>query len=354
MDRPDELVARTSESVPVGKTSYRTRLSPAVASVLVTVQFNETELRKLDLNLLLVFSALMRERSATRAGTRLYVGRTAVSMALGRLRSALDDPLFVRAGTALEPTARASALWAELEPALGAIEAAVRRSRGFDPATSGTTFRFAAPDDLEFVLVPRLLDRLAREAPHARLVVRPSDFRTLLGRLDDADAELALSATPTSGLERRHHVRPLHTETFSVLHDPDTLPLPTPIDLDTWLSTPQVMVSIDGSLDSGIDRHLDERDLDRRVVAAVAHFPTLPFVLRRRAVLANVPSTAAGLFAAEYDLVSSPLPLNGPAFDLALVHHARTDTDPAQVWFRRLVEEEVAGLSLPEPVPRPA
>ena len=69
-------------------------------------------------------------------------------------------------------------------------------------------------------------------------------------------------------------------------------------------------------------------------------------------MLANVPSTAAGLFAASYHLVSSPLPLDGPSFDLALVHHARTDTDLAQAWFRRLVEEEVAGLRLPEPVQR--
>lgn len=337
----------------MGKTNDRTEDDLAAASVLVTVQFNETELRKLDLNLLLVFSALMRERSATRAAARLYVGRTAVSMALGRLRSALDDPLFVRTGAALEPTGRASELWAELEPALGAIEAAVRRSRGFDPATSEAVFRFAAPDDLEFVLVPRLLERLSREAPNARLVVRPSDFRTLLDRLDTGDADLALSATPTAGLERRHHVRHLHTETFSVLHDPAMLALSTPVDLDAWLSTPQVMVSIDGSLDSGIDQHLDGLDLDRQVVAAVAHFPTLPFILRCRAVLANVPSTAAGLFAAEYDLASSPLPLDSPSFDLSLVHHARTDGDPAQIWFRRLVSEETDELRLSRPASPP-
>lgn len=310
----------------------------------MTVEFNETELRKLDLNLLLVFSALMRERSATRAATRLYVGRTAVSMALGRLRSALDDPLFIRTGGTLEPTVRATELWVELEPAFGAIEAAVRRSRRFDPATTETVFRFAAPDDLEFVLVPRLLDCLARQAPNARLVVRPSDFRTLLERLDSGDADLALSATPTSGIERRHHVRHLHEETFSVLHDPMSLALSTPIGLDDWLATPQIMVSIDGTLESGIDEHLAGLDLDRRVVSAVAHFPTLPFILRSRAVLANVPSTAAALFATEYDLEASPLPLDGPSFDVSLVHHARTENDPAQIWFRALVRAEIDNL----------
>lgn len=310
----------------------------------MTVEFNEAELRKLDLNLLLVFSALMREGSATRAAERLYVGRTAVSMALGRLRAALGDPLFVRAGAALEPTARADALWAEIEPALGAIESAVRRSRVFDPAASEAVFRFAAPDDLEFVLVPRLLERLAREAPNVRLAVRPSDFRTLLGRLDAGDADLALSAVPTDGIERRHRVRRLHAERFSVLHDPAALALPVPIDLDDWLATPQVLVSIDGSFESGIDECLAAMDLDRRVIAAVAHFPTLPFVLRRRAVLANVPSTAAGFFAAEYGLAASPLPFDGPSFDVALVHHARTEDDPGQAWFRGAVAEEVVAL----------
>ncbi len=180
-------------------------------------EFNEAELRKIDLNLLLVFSALMRERSVSRAAGRLFLGPSAVSMALTRLRQIVGDSLFVRAGAGMDPTPRALALWSELEPALGAIELAVRGHRVFDPARAESTIRFAAPDDLEFALVPRLLERLETEAPGIRLVVRPSDFHTLLGRLDAGDADVGLSATPMSGIERRHRIRPLYRDGFSVV-----------------------------------------------------------------------------------------------------------------------------------------
>jgi len=100
----------------------------------MTDTFNEIELRRFDLNLLLVFSALMRERSVSRAANRLYLGPSAVSMALGRLRDVTGDPLFVRAGAGMEPTPRALQLWAELAPALGSVAQAVRGRPAFDPA----------------------------------------------------------------------------------------------------------------------------------------------------------------------------------------------------------------------------
>ena len=312
----------------------------------MTYRFSEAELRRLDLNLLLVFSAVVREGSVAGASERLHVGRTAVSMALGRLRSALDDPLFVRTGTGMEPTARAAALWAQIEPALETIERAVRRSRGFEPATSRAVFRFAAPDDLEFALVPRLVDRLLVEAPDARLVVRPSDFRTLLGRLDSGDADLALSATPSVGVEPRHRVRALHRERFAALHDPDAFDGARELDLDAWLAAPQAMVSIDGETGSAIDARLGELGLERRVLTAVARFPTLPFLLRGRRRLANVPATAAALMAREHGLARNPLPFESPDFEVSLAWHARTDGDAAHAWFRALVAEEVATLSI--------
>lgn len=223
----------------------RTRGSPSKL-IAVTYEFSEIELRRLDLNLPLVFSAVMRERGVAGASKRLHIGPSAVSMALARLRDAVGDDLFVRAARGMEPTPRAEAQWAELGPALSRIEAAARGAKRFDPGTAEAVFRFAAPDDLEFVLVLLLLERLGRDAPGVRLVVRPSDFRTLLGRLDSGDADLALSATPGRGVERRHRVRPLHRETFAVLFDPSRVGARAPISLDDYVGTPHLLLSPSG------------------------------------------------------------------------------------------------------------
>ncbi len=310
----------------------------------MNASFSEIELRKLDLNLLLVFSAVMRERTVSRAAARLYLGASAVSMALNRLRATVGDPLFVRAGVVMDPTPRAITLWDEIEPALSRIEAAVRGAKRFDPASAEMVIRFAAPDDLEFVLVPELIERLRRLAPNVRLVVRPSDFRTLTERLDVGDADLALSATPTSGLERRHIVQTLHRESFSILFDPGQVGQAGPVDLETFVRLPHILLSIAGDLRGPIDDALAQLGRARRVLATVAHFPTMPFILRKTPCLANVPTTAARSYAAAYNLSLSALPLRSPTFDVSLIWHVRTALDPAHAWFRDLVVDAVAAL----------
>lgn len=69
---------------------------------------NRNDLRRVDLNLLIVFETLMHERSVTRAAEKLFLGQPAISAALSRLRGLFDDPLFVRTGRSMEPTARAT------------------------------------------------------------------------------------------------------------------------------------------------------------------------------------------------------------------------------------------------------
>lgn len=307
-------------------------------------RFSEIELRKLDLNLLLVFAAVMRERSVTRAAGRLYLGPSAVSMALSRLREAIGDPLFVRSGQTMEPTSRALLLWEGLEPALVSIEATVRGARGFDPATARRDVRFACPDDLEFVLVPRLLDRLAAEAPGVRMIVRPSDFRSLLGRVDGGDADLALSATPTEGIDRRFRTRHLHDERFAVLYDRAALGRTGALDLDGWTSTPHALLTNSGDLHGAVDEALAALGRERRILLGLSHFPTMPFVLRRRTCLVNMPWVAAHYFAQAFDLEVCPLPIAIPSFGVSLTWHLRTDADPLHGWFRELVASEVAAL----------
>ena len=96
---------------------------------------NERDFRQLDLNLLVVLGALMRERSTTRAAQKLFLGQPAVSMALRRLREQWGDPLFVRGSDGLEPTQAALDLWARVAPALETIRRA--RAEGDVPVHMG-------------------------------------------------------------------------------------------------------------------------------------------------------------------------------------------------------------------------
>jgi hypothetical protein len=137
---------------------------------------NRNDLRRVDLNLLIVFETLMHERSVTRAAEKLFLGQPAISAALSRLRGLFDDPLFVRTGRSMEPSARAVEIFALLSPALDSISTAVSRAAEFDPATSTAVFRIGLSDDVEFALLPQLLKRLRAEAPGIVLVVRRVNY----------------------------------------------------------------------------------------------------------------------------------------------------------------------------------
>ncbi len=123
---------------------------------------NESDFRRLDLNLLLVFHALLHERSVTRAAQRLFIGQPALSGALKRLRAALGDELFVRTSHGMTPTPRALEL-ARAHRAAAAVAAAgpLHAQPAFDPATAKRVFRIGLSDALEVALMPQLMQRLS-------------------------------------------------------------------------------------------------------------------------------------------------------------------------------------------------
>src|SRR5215208_2301644 len=111
----------------------------------------------LDLNLALVLHALLAERRVSRAAKRLGLSQSATSHALSRLRSALGDPLVVRAPHGVVPTARALSIAAPLADGLELLEKSLLSPPRFDPATTARRFRIAATDYVEFLLLPRLI-----------------------------------------------------------------------------------------------------------------------------------------------------------------------------------------------------
>src|SRR5687768_12690544 len=106
-------------------------------------EINEADLKRIDLNLLVVFATMMKTNNVRQAARRLSLTPSAVSMALRRLRDTLGDPLFVRGRNSMEPTARALALAGRLAPALRELHGAVFDLPSFDPARAEGTIRFA-------------------------------------------------------------------------------------------------------------------------------------------------------------------------------------------------------------------
>src|SRR6202008_2816556 len=117
-----------------------------------------------DLNLLVVFDAVMQDRNLTRAGQRLGMSQPAVSHALTRLRHALKDDLFVRSPEGMRPTPRAERMLGPVRAALQELQVTLEANE-FDPAASSREFAVAANNYAARAVVPALVHRVAKLAP---------------------------------------------------------------------------------------------------------------------------------------------------------------------------------------------
>jgi len=294
---------------------------------------NRNDLRRLDLNLLIVFETLMHERSVTRAAEKLFLGQPAISAALSRLRNLFDDPLFVRTGRSMEPTARAQEIFALLSPALDSISTAVSRASEFDPATSTAVFRVGLSDDVEFALLPALLRRLRSEAPNVVLVVRRANYLLMPNLL--ASGEISVGVSYTEELPANAKRKTLRRSKPKLLRADS---IPGKLSLDEYCARPHAMVSFAGDLNGFIDDQLARFERTRKVVLAVPQFNGLGTLLAGTDLIAVVPDYTAATLTAAGGLRAEDLPFESDSFEMSMAWRGAQDNDPAERWLRSRIQ----------------
>lgn len=299
---------------------------------------NRNELRKADINLMVVFEALMQERNLTRAAEKLFLAQPTVSAALARLRTMFNDPLLVRVGNRMEPSARAAEVIKHLTPALDAMSAALSLTHDFDPPTSTMTFRIGLSDDVESGLLPPLLRALRTEAPHVVVVVQHVDYWRIPDLLASGDVTVGISQT--RGLPANAKRKVLRTMQARVLRADKSA---QPLTLEEFCRRPHVQVSPTANTQGVVDDWLKEIGHSRNVVLSVPQFSSLPAILADTDLLACCPDYAAEAMASWGNLQAETLPFDTVPLELAMVWLSTTDSDPAERWLRGRLEFYMSG-----------
>ena len=291
---------------------------------------NEIDLRRFDLNLLVVFDVLMSERSVTRAAERLGRTQSAVSHALSRLREQFGDPLLIKGGARMQPTALALDLIEQARPMLGGLQRVLSPQHIFDAETSRRVFRFAAPDFM-LTLFADLLTRLRDEAPSVSIEWTAPREPTLLdvaeGLIDVAivPAEVrwpqGVTGEAVGALAWRCFGRAGH-------------PAFNDWSAASWANWPHLMVRVGDAVPSPVDAAAQAAGLKRSIAGWVPNFCAVAPILSGSDLLSTLPMLAMSETLHAYRLESREVPFALAPLPHALVWCSGRSRDPGLTWLR--------------------
>jgi DNA-binding transcriptional LysR family regulator len=308
-------------------------------------------LANIDLKLLVVFDAMMVEGSVSRAAERLGMSQPALSNALNRLRLLLNDRLFLRTADGMRPTPRALEISGPIQSAMRQIEEALEPT-AFEPGDPDWTFSLAVSDHASVVLLPLLIEHIARVAPRVGLNIQSRPNEELPALLDNSEIDLAVGIIPN--LPRRFKHMPLFEDAYLCMMRQGHPLAGRPITLEEFLAVDQLSVKPGMSDVSRADRFLAQAGLKRRVATTVHQFLAAPAIVSRSDLIVLVFEKMAPIFdPSRFYFCPVPVP-NMQVSATAVWSDVHTDL-PAHKWLRRqlaltarqLAEESgTAGLAL--------
>jgi DNA-binding transcriptional LysR family regulator len=295
-----------------------------------------TDIRKVDLNLLVVLEALLRLGGVSRAAEALEMSQPAVSLALAKLRTAFGDPLFIRAARSMRPTPRAEALRPALQEILDRVEREVLAPPRFDPACAERTFTFNMADVGELVILPALHAHLQKVAPLANLRTVSTPPVELEEALRSGAVDLAVGYFPglqVSGLYQQR----LFSHSFVSIVRRDHPRIGSRLTLRQFLEEGHVVVRSEGKAAELFEEALATQGLERRIALSVPHFLALPLIIASSDLVVTVPYAVAESFVKMADLKLLRPPVRVPPADVKQHWHSRFHHDEANRWIRGVV-----------------
>ena len=294
------------------------------------------KLGAIDLNLLVVFDTVMRERNVTRAGQHLGLSQPAMSHALTRLRHMLKDDLFIRSPRGMLPTPRAEQLALPVRAALDGLQHSLEPTQ-FIAAEATRRFGIAADNYSAIVLVGPLAVRVSKLAPGVRLDVRPSGTLNILDRLDHGELDLAIGPW-SDQRERFSRLSLLHDDFVAVLRKGHPAAGASELSIDQFAALRHLEISSVPYATDFVDRALARHKMTRQVQLR-APFLSAARILVTSDMVSVLQRRVAEELVRYRPLVIRKLPHSSPTLETAMIWPRWLDNQPAHRWLREIVSE---------------
>lgn len=294
-------------------------------------------LRTFDLNLLLAFDVLMRERNVTRAAECMFVTQSAMSHTLHRLRQQLNDPVLVKSPSGMQPTALALALVEPVRGLLQEMERLLEAPQAFDPATSQRRFTIAATDYMEFLILPELSQSIEQSAPGVDLHIKRTESSFPLAQLENGSLDVVLGFASMLNPPAHLNCEYLFKDRMACVVRRDHPRIKAAPSLAEYLTATHMLISRTGDKLGVIDEKLAETGGERRINCIVPHFLSAPLIVAQTDMILSLPYRLAIAFQKLAPLSIWPVPVNLPDYDLVMIWHPLWEKDPAHGWLREQI-----------------
>ncbi|MEM7215544.1 MAG: LysR family transcriptional regulator [Pseudomonadota bacterium] len=300
---------------------------------------HEVNVKNIDLNLLKALEALLETESVTRAAELVNLSQPAMSRALNRLQHAIKDPLLVRSGRGMVLTPRGEALREPVRDALARVSV-VFKPEIFDPSKAQNRFRIMAPDYVAQMIMPKVLGQVFNLAPSVRIEM---ENLSATGITEMCEGKLSLGFGVVDDgpvLENVASQALFDDRQVCLIRKGHPLLKRGPsLDIESFASTPQAMLSITGKGGGRIDDVLKEHGLKRTIALRITQFMTISAVIAPTDLIITVPEVLARqVMTPEIRLVQLPKELQTPPFTVSQIWHERFTKDAGHQWLRRLIK----------------
>jgi DNA-binding transcriptional LysR family regulator len=294
------------------------------------------DLKDIDLNLLVIFQQLLQERRVSAVAANLGLTQPTISNALNRLRQQLNDDLFLRTSTGMEPTAYAMQLAEPIGYALSSIHETLNQRTRFDPANSQRKFIVGMNDIGEIYFLPKLMEILSEIAPGISISTIRTTGANLAEDMEAGRIDIAIGWLPhlkTGFFQRRLFVQ----EHVCMFRQGHSLDKESPMTKEEFEDAEHVVVSSAGTGHASVDATIERLGIKRKAALRVPHFVAVGHILATTDMVATVPERFARHCIEPFNLRYVVLPMNLPEIGINLFWHSRFHKEAGNQWLRGIL-----------------
>lgn len=292
-------------------------------------------LRRLDLNLLLVFDAIYRHCSVRLAADELAMSTSALSHALSRLRVTLNDPLFYREGHRMCPSVYATQLAPSISSALKFLNQELTIQPEFIASASTERVQIAITDFTALCIFPALMHKLQHEAPGLRFDLRYLPHSPALTELLAGEVDLALGFSTSDDIQYNEleEINWFKDEYVAISNTSRTR-----LTLEDYLDARHLVVTPWNEKQGVLDLQLEQMGYTRQIALKTPSMLSAPFIVAESDLLMAIPRFAAEKLIHAANIKIFSLPFTISPFEVKIYSHKRSGQRGATKWLKKKLQ----------------